>query len=273
MLSSFRVQFNTRSGRQRGDAHLESEHRQTRLIVTYSRVCRERRLNTRQGIKMQVLGTVCTEHRVLSLGQLWVVVVGRQCHRISCWGAVPDQPSSLTMPAHKRLVKFKLENSWRVKSSLQVGYVAGLPALLPIDLRVMAGQDSVVPDLTSDNFDLLRFPSLTGFAHELPADNDDLNIMARLGSLFDPSVKATLPSISPLSPTGDAAQPAQQPVQQMPEQINPAGVQPVHTPPRAQQPMPFSANSPGYPLLSPRSSAPNAAQMIPRPPMMVRFVL
>lgn len=135
----------------------------------------------------------------------------------------------------------------------------------------MAGQDSVVPDLTSDNFDLLRFPSLTGFAHELPADNDDLNIMARLGSLFDPSVKATLPSITPLSSTGDTTQPAQQAGQQALQQINATNVQPLHTPPRPPQPMPFSANSPGYPMLSPRSSAPHAAQMIPRPPMMVRF--
>ena len=137
----------------------------------------------------------------------------------------------------------------------------------------MTCQDSVVPDLSSDNFDLLRFPSLTGFAHELPADNDDLNIMARLGSLFDPSVKATLPSISPLSPTIDGTQPVQQPVQQIPQQIKAAGVQPFHTSPRAQQPMPFSANSPGYPMLSPRSSAPNAAQMIPRLPIMVHLVL
>ena len=137
----------------------------------------------------------------------------------------------------------------------------------------MAGQDSVVPDLTCDNFDLLRFPSLTGFAHELPADNDDLSIMARLGSLFDPSAKATLPPISPLSSTVDATQPAQQAGQQMPRHINATGVQLLHTPPKAQQPMPFSANSPGYPMLSPRSSAPSAAQMIPRPPMMVCFAL
>ena len=137
-----------------------------------------------------------------------------------------------------------------------------------LGLRGMAGQDSVVPDLTNDNFDLLRFPSLTGFAHELPADNDDLNLMARLGSLFDPSVKATLPSISPLSSTGDAAQPAQHAGQQMSHQMDAAGVQLLHTPPRA-QPMPFSANSPGYPMLSPRTSAPNAVQMVPRPAMMV----
>lgn len=139
-------------------------------------------------------------------------------------------------------------------------------------LRAMAGQDSVVPDLTNDNFDLLRFPSLTGFAHELPADNDDLNVMARLGSLFDPSVKATLPSISPLSSTTDAAQPAQQAGQQMPQQMDPAGAHLLHTSPRA-QPMPFSANSPGYPMLSPRTSAPNAVQMVPRPPMMVCSLL
>lgn len=139
-------------------------------------------------------------------------------------------------------------------------------------LYVMAGQDSVVPDLTNDNFDLLRFPSLTGFAHELPADNDDLNIMARLGSLFDPSLKATLPSISPLSSTGDAAQPAQQAGQQVPQQMDAAGIHLLHTPPRA-QPMPFSANSPGYPMLSPRTSAPNAVQMVPRAPVMVRSFL
>ena len=136
----------------------------------------------------------------------------------------------------------------------------------------MAGQESVVPDLTSDNFDLLRFPSLTGFTHELPADNDDLNIMARLGSLFDPSAKATLPSISPLSSIGDTTKPAQQAGQQTLQQID-ASIQPLNTPPRAQQPMPFSANSPRYPMLPPRSSVPSAAQMAPRPPMMVCFAL
>ena len=174
------------------------------------------------------------------------------------------------MAAHcQRELNKRLEGS---KCVFKAGFAAGLPTRSLIDLRVMAGQDSVVPDLTSDNFDLLRFPSLTGFAHELPADNDDLNIMARLGSLFDPSIKATLPSISPLSSTGDITQPAQQAGQQVPQQINATGVQPHHTPPRAPQPMPFSANSPGYPMLAPRSAAPNAAQ-IPRPPMMVRFSL
>ena len=134
-------------------------------------------------------------------------------------------------------------------------------------LCVMAGQASVVPDLTSDNFDLLRFPSLTAFAHELPADNDDLTMIARLGSLFDPLAKTAFPaSMSTLTPTSDAAQPAQQVCQHMPQQL-------LHTSPRAQQPMPFSANSPGYPMLSPRSSPPNPAQMVPRPLMTVSSTL
>ena len=158
------------------------------------------------------------------------------------------------------------------QSSLSRGFVAGLPTTLsPLEPRVMAGQDSVVPDLTSDNFDLLRFPSLTGFAHELPADNDDLNMIARLGSLFDSSAKATIPSLSPLSSIHDATQLAQHhQQQQMPQQMD-AGLQMLHTTSMAQQPMPVSASSPGYPMLSPCSSTRSAAQMIPRPPVMVRL--
>lgn len=138
--------------------------------------------------------------------------------------------------------------------------------------RVMAGQASVVPDLTSDNFDLLRFPSLTAFAHELPIDNDDLSMIARLGSLFDPLTKPVFPpSVSPLTSASDPAQPAQQVCQPMPQHMD-AGIQLTHTP-RAQQPMPFCANSPGYPMLSPRSPPPNPAQMVPRPLMAVSFTL
>lgn len=135
----------------------------------------------------------------------------------------------------------------------------------------MAGQASVVPDLTSDNFDLLKFPSLTAFAHELPADNDDLNMIARLGSLFDPLAKSTLPAtMSPLTSTSDAAQTAQQACQQMPQQVD-AGIQLLHTSPRPQPPMPFSANSPGYPMLSSRSSPPHPVQVVPRPLVAVSF--
>lgn len=146
----------------------------------------------------------------------------------------------------------------------------------PLDACYMAAQDSIVPDLTSDNFDLLRFPSLTGSPHELPADNDDLNLIARLGSFFDPTAKPATPSISPLSSTGDTMQQTQHVSQQMQQQIQPqsASLQLLHTPPRAQQPMPFSANSPGYPMLSPRITAPNAVQMMAaRPPMMVCILL
>ncbi|KAL3145640.1 hypothetical protein ABBQ32_003182 [Trebouxia sp. C0010 RCD-2024] len=130
----------------------------------------------------------------------------------------------------------------------------------------MAGQASVVPDLTSDNFDLLRFPSLTAFAHELQTDNDDLSMIARLGSLFDPLTKPAFPaSVSPPTSASEAAQPAEQVCQPSPQHMD-AGIQLTHTP-RAQQPMPFSANSPGYPMLSPRSPRPNPAQMVPRPLM------
>lgn len=52
----------------------------------------------------------------------------------------------------------------------------------------MTVQDFGVPDLSSDNFDLLRFPSLSQFG----ADNDDLNIMERMGSLFDPLIKTSM---------------------------------------------------------------------------------
>ena len=48
----------------------------------------------------------------------------------------------------------------------------------------MANANSVILDLCNDNFDLANFPSLP-----FPVENDDLNLMARMGSLFDASLK------------------------------------------------------------------------------------
>ena len=128
----------------------------------------------------------------------------------------------------------------------------------------MTAQELVVPDLTSDNFDLIRIPSLTAFPSL--ADNDDLIMMARMGSLFDGSAKQLGTVSSPQS-----VNISQQPQQQM-----------QHAPPQIQQllstshqALPFSSGSPGYPMLSPRLPAPQAAQScIPSPPqLMVRHHL
>lgn len=131
----------------------------------------------------------------------------------------------------------------------------------------MAAQEMVVPDLTSDNFDLLRFPSLPGFP-SLAAENDDLNLMARMGSLFDGSAKPPVMVSSPQSiNAGQQAQQQQQMHQHM-RYRSPPVQQPLSLP---QQPMPFSANSPGYPMRSPRSPASHQAFPLPstNPPMMV----
>lgn len=133
----------------------------------------------------------------------------------------------------------------------------------------MAAQELVVPDLQSDNFDLLRFPSLTGFPSLI--ESDDLNMMARMGSLFDAKQPAT--ANSPKSANGDGLQHHQQ--HQMQQHMR-------HTPPpmqqllsRPQQAMLFSPNSPGYPMLSPRSAAPEAspAYLPPQPAVMVRATM
>ncbi len=133
----------------------------------------------------------------------------------------------------------------------------------------MAAQELVVPDLQSDNFDLLRFPSLTGFPSLI--ESDDLNMMARMGSLFDAKQPAT--ASSPQSANNAGLQHQQQ--HQMQQHM-------CHIPPpmqqllsRPRQAMPFSPNSPGYPMLSPRSAAPEAtpAYFPPQPAVMVRATM
>ena len=115
----------------------------------------------------------------------------------------------------------------------------------------MAAQEMIVPDLTSDNFDLLRFPSLPGFS-SIVAENDDLNMMARMSSLLDGSAKPAATACSPHSVIADQQTQQQQQMQQH-MRYRPAMQQQIHT----HQPVPFSCNSPGYPMLS---SAPTAAQ-------------
>lgn len=127
----------------------------------------------------------------------------------------------------------------------------------------MAAQEMIVPDLTSDNFDLLRFPSLPGFP-SIVAENDDLNMMARMSSLLDGSAKPAATACSPHSVIADQQTQQQQQMQQH-MRYRPAMQQQIHT----HQPVPFSCNSPGYPMLS---SAPTAAQSF-IPPMTTPFAL
>lgn len=129
----------------------------------------------------------------------------------------------------------------------------------------MAAQELVVPDLQSDNFDLLRFPSLTGFPSLI--ESDDLNMMARMGSLFDAKQPAT--ASSPQSANNAGLQHQQQHQTQQHMHHIPSPMQQLLSKP--QQAMPFSPNSPEYPMLSPRSAAPEAspAYIPPRPAMMM----
>lgn len=125
----------------------------------------------------------------------------------------------------------------------------------------MTAQELVVPDLTSDNFDLIRIPSLAAFPSL--ADNDDLIMMARMGSLFDGSAKQLGTVSSPQS-----VNISQQPQQQM--QHAPPHIQQLLSAPH--QSLPFSPGSPGYPMLSPRLPAPQAAaaqSCIPSPPQLM----
>ncbi len=133
----------------------------------------------------------------------------------------------------------------------------------------MAAQELVVPDLQSDNFDLLRFPSLMGFPFSI--ESDDLNMMARMGSLFEAKQPATASSPQSANNAGLQHQKQHQMQQHM-----------CHIPPPvqqllsgSQQALPFSPNSPGYPMLSPHSAAPEAAPAYTptQPALMVRATM
>lgn len=213
-----------------------------------------------------ILASICAECQT----ELWRVVLRKESISLCLpWEVTsPIVADRACLPLHVYVLHFCCASAAFISNLLQVSAYNTFGD----HYRVMAGQASVVPDLTSDNFDLLRFPSLTAFAHELQTDNDDLSMIARLGSLFDPLTKPAFPaSVSPPTSASEAAQPAEQVCQPSPQHMD-AGIQLTHTP-RAQQPMPFSANSPGYPMLSPRSPRPNPAQMVPRPLMAVSFTL
>ena len=105
----------------------------------------------------------------------------------------------------------------------------------------MTGQDFGVPDLCSDNFDLLRFPSLSQFG----TDNDDLNIMERMGSLFDPLVKTSM--LSNAQPSSQAPQQRSQ----LPQAVFQAEA-PTHT--SQSTPLSAHAQQPPAPMRLPQQS-------------------
>ena len=128
----------------------------------------------------------------------------------------------------------------------------------------MTSQEMIVPDLTSDNFDLLRFPSLPGFP-SMNADNDDLTMMARMGSLLDAKPPATVssPQSANVCPLPQQPHPMHQHIRYRPAVMQ---QQPLLN---TQQTLPFSNE---YPVVSPPSSAATTAQAFipPHPSMMVR---